>query len=105
MPVFLLFLHGFAAAAGDHFPSFNRKGFMANGAVNIAILFCSHHRQQTFFQFHKIFLSKTGQEKILPCLFLKFRLYRLAVIRIGAAFFAAKHLAFRDLTQKQHMAA
>jgi hypothetical protein len=78
---------------------------MANGAVNNAILFCSHHRQQTFFQFHKIFLSKTGQEKILPCLFLKFRLYRLTVIGIGAAFFAAKHLAFRDLTQKQHMAA
>ena len=45
--------HYFAAAAGDNLTCLYFQDFVADGAVDITVLFCPYYRQQTFFEFHK----------------------------------------------------
>ena len=53
-------LHGFSAAAGDYVACLHVEQLVADGAVDIAFLFCPNHAVQTTleFVFHKLFLSR-----------------------------------------------
>ena len=75
-------LHGFAAAAGDHLAGFHMEKFMADGAVDIAVLFCFYHEAGAAFQFccHMgTSLTKIGRgmNPALRCLFKQYGIGRL----------------------------
>ena len=66
--ILILNFHQLSTAPGDHSPGFQVEQLMANGAVDITVLFCPYYRQQTFFEFHNL-TSQRKKRELAPAFY------------------------------------